>query len=45
MHYLIVNILGINGDSMEDGALGCTTYFETTSTITIFVDGDESGGW
>jgi hypothetical protein len=32
-HYLTVNISGINGDSLADGALGCTTCFKTTSTV------------
>jgi hypothetical protein len=45
MHYLIVNISGLDGDSLEDGALGCTTYSETTSTVVVLVDGaDENGG-
>jgi hypothetical protein len=44
MHYLTVNISGIDGDSMADGALGCTTYFETTSTMAVSVDGAKSGG-
>ena len=44
MHYLTVNISGIDGDSLEDGALGCTTYSKTTSIVAISVDGAESGG-
>jgi hypothetical protein len=44
MHYLTVNILGIDGDSLEDGALGCTTFYETTSTLAVSVDGAKSGG-
>ena len=39
MHYLTVNISGINGDSLVDGALGCTTWSETTSTVAVSVDG------
>jgi hypothetical protein len=44
MHYLTMNISGIDGDSLEDGALGCTTCSETTSTVAVSVDGAESGG-
>ena len=44
MHYLTVNISGIDGDSLVDGALGCTTYSKTTSTVAISIDGAESGG-
>jgi hypothetical protein len=44
MHYLIVNILGIDVDSLEYGALGCTTCSETTSTVTVSIDGAKSGG-
>ena len=44
MHYLIVNISGIDGDSLADGALGCTTFSQKTYVVAIFVDGAESGG-
>ena len=44
MHYLTMNISGIDGDSLADGALGYTTCSETTSTMVVFVDGAESGG-
>ena len=44
MHYLTMNILGIDGDSLTDGALGCTTYSETTSTMVVSVNGAKSGG-
>jgi hypothetical protein len=44
MHYLTMNISGIDGDSLADGALGCTTCSETTSTVAVSVDGAESGG-
>jgi hypothetical protein len=44
MHYLIANISSIDGDSLADGALGCTTYSKTTSTVAVSVDGIKSGG-
>ena len=40
MHYLTVNISSLNGDSLEYGALGCTPFSETTSTVVVSVDGD-----
>jgi hypothetical protein len=44
IHYLIVNISDIDGDSLEDGALSCTTWSETKYTMEVSIDGDESGG-
>jgi hypothetical protein len=44
IHYLTVNILGTDGDSLEYGALGCTTCSKTTSIVAVFVDGAKSGG-
>jgi hypothetical protein len=44
MHYLTVNISGIDGDSPTNGALGCTNCSETTSTVVVSVDGAKSGG-
>jgi hypothetical protein len=48
-HYLTVNISGLDGDSLADGALGCTTCSETTSTVAVSVDGADGngggGGW
>ena len=38
MHYLTLNILGLDGDSLVDGALGCTTLSERTSTLEVSVD-------
>ena len=44
-HYLTVNISGLDGDSLADGALGCTNFYEATSTITVSVDkADGNGG-
>jgi hypothetical protein len=43
-HYLTVNILGLNGDSMENGALGCTTFSEKTSIMVVSVDGVDGNG-
>ena len=49
MHYLTVNILGLDGDSLAYGALGSTTFSETTSTMEFSIDGadgnDGGGGW
>jgi hypothetical protein len=39
MHYLTMNILGLNGDSLVDGALGCTTCSATTSIVAVSIDG------
>jgi hypothetical protein len=36
MHYLTMNISGLDGDSLADGALGCTT-----STVGVSFDGVE----
>jgi len=44
MHYLTVNISGIDGDSLEDGALGYKTCSNTTSTVVVSIDGVKSGG-
>jgi hypothetical protein len=44
MNYLIMNISGIDGDSLVYGALGCTTCSETPYTMEFYVNGDESGG-
>ena len=44
IHYLTVNISGIDGDSLEDEALGCTNFYNTTSILIVSIDGDESGG-
>ena len=44
MHYLTLNISGIDGESLEDGELGCTTCSKTTSNVAVFVDGSKSGG-
>jgi hypothetical protein len=38
MHYLTLNILGLDGDSLADGALGCTTLSERTSALEVSVD-------
>jgi hypothetical protein len=43
-HYLIVNISGFDGDLLEKGALGCTTYSEETSTMESSVDGANGNG-
>jgi hypothetical protein len=48
-HYLTVNISGLDGDSLENGALGCTPCSEETSTLVDLVDGANvnggGGGW
>jgi hypothetical protein len=44
MHYLTLNISGIDGDSLEAGALGCTTFFEIASIVIVSVNGAKSGG-
>ena len=38
MHYLTLNILGLDGDSLANGALGCTTLSERTPTLEVSVD-------
>jgi hypothetical protein len=38
-HYLTVNISSLDGDSLADGALCCTTCSETTSTVVVSVGG------
>jgi hypothetical protein len=40
IHYLTMNISGLDEDSLVDGSLGCTTYSETTSIVAISIDGD-----
>ena len=46
-HYLTVNISNLDGESLIGGALGCTSFSETTSTMVVSVDGtngnDEGG--
>jgi len=44
MDYCNMNISGIDGDSLEYAALGCTTYAKTTSIVAVFVYGVEIGG-
>jgi hypothetical protein len=48
-HYLIVNISGLDGDFLANGALGCTTCSKETSTMETLVDGADGngggGGW
>jgi hypothetical protein len=39
MHYLTINIAGLDGDSLVAGTLGFTTCSETTSTVEVSVDG------
>ena len=39
MHYFTVNISGLNGDSMADGVLGCTTCSEKTSIVAVSANG------
>jgi hypothetical protein len=43
-HYLTVNISGLDGDSLENGTLGCTTCSEETSTVTTSLDGAGGNG-
>jgi hypothetical protein len=44
-----MNIWGLDGESLACEALGCTTFFEETSTVAASVDGvdgnDGGGGW
>jgi hypothetical protein len=45
-HYLNVNILSLDGDSLGNGALGCTPYSEETSIMASSVygaDGNDGG--
>jgi hypothetical protein len=39
MHYLTINITGLDGDSLVARAIGFTTCSETTSTMEVLVDG------
>ena len=34
-----MNISGLDGDSLTGGALGCTSFSGTTSTMVVSVDG------
>jgi hypothetical protein len=36
-----MNISGLDGDSLENGALGCTIFSEETSTMVTLVDWDD----
>jgi len=48
-HYLIVNISGLDGDSLTIGVLDYTTCSEATSTVVASVNGVDGnggrGGW
>jgi hypothetical protein len=45
MHYLTVNISGLDEGSLENGALDCKTFSETTSIVAVSVDAaNENGG-
>jgi hypothetical protein len=49
MHYLTMNISGLDGGSLENGALDCKTFSETTSIVAVSVDAVDinggQGGW
>ena len=48
-HYLTMNILGLDGESLAGGALSYMTYSEKTSIVTTSMDGTDGngcgGGW
>jgi hypothetical protein len=48
-HYLIMHMLGIDGDSLVGGALGCKICSEETSIVEASMDGANGngggGGW
>jgi hypothetical protein len=43
-HYLTVNISGLNGDSLANGALGCKSYSKETYFVPASVDGADGDG-
>jgi hypothetical protein len=49
MYYLTVNISSLDGDSLANGKIGCTTCSETTSIVAVSVNGADGngcrGGW